>query len=415
MSSNQQVEAGTYPLSGITVVEYGDFISGPYCARLLADAGARVIKVESPEGDEARRRGPFPSDTPDPNRSGLFMYLNANKQGMTLDLNRPEAKEVLLDLLRDADVLVENNPPSVMKEMELDFPRLHTRFPRLIMTSVTPFGQTGPYQDYRGDDLIAMNMGGLAYATPGLPDHIEDPVKEPPLRPATYLSDFVAGLAGAVATFFALFSRLRDGVGRHVDVSQQEAVASMMLWDIAHHSYLGTSKKRFPTAMAGVEPNKYMPCKDGYVAIVAFSDDHWRKLVQVMGDPDWAKTELFDVSYSRAQYWDALGPMILEWTMSHTGQEICELAQAKGLPCFPAYEVADTLESQQVAARGSLVGVESGGDSWRMPGPPFRFSHLSLGQMAPAPRLGQHTEKILKNDLGYDADVLARLRAQEAI
>ena len=216
-------------LSGLKVVEYASFVSGPYCARLLADAGAQVIKVEPPEGDEARRRGPFPDDTSDPNRSGLFMYLNINKKGVTLDLSRPEARDVFLDLLKDADVLVENNPPLIMREQGLDFPTLHALYPGLIVVSLTHFGQTGPYRDYRGDDLVATNMGGLAYSTPGLPDHVEDPMKEPPLKPATYLSDFVAGLVGAVATFLALFSRTRGGAGRQVDVSQQEAIASMML------------------------------------------------------------------------------------------------------------------------------------------------------------------------------------------
>ena len=402
-------------LSGLKVVEYASFVSGPYCARLLADAGAQVIKVEPPEGDEARRRGPFPDDTSDPNRSGLFMYLNINKKGVTLDLSRPEARDVFLDLLKDADVLVENNPPLIMREQGLDFPTLHALYPGLIVVSLTHFGQTGPYRDYRGDDLVATNMGGLAYSTPGLPDHVEDPMKEPPLKPATYLSDFVAGLVGAVATFLALFSRTRGGAGRQVDVSQQEAIASMMVWDIAHHSYLGASKARFPTVMAGVEPNKYMPCKDGYVAIVAFSDDHWRKLVEVMGNPDWAQSELFDRAYSRAQYWDALGPMILEWTMARTGREIAEMAQARGLPCFYAQEVADMVQSEQVSARGSLADLKADGVSWRMPASPLRCSRLLSGAMPPAPRLGEHTEEILKGWLGYGESRLACLRSQGVI
>ena len=353
LSPSHSPHAPIRPLSGLKVVEYANFISGPYCARLLADAGAEVIKVEPPEGDEARRRGPFPQDKPDPNQSGLFMYLNTNKRGMVLDLHKANDRDTFLRLLKDSDVLIENMPPSAIHQMKLDFTRLHPIHPRLIVTSVTPFGQTGPYRDYKGDDLIALNMGGLAYATPGLPDHIEDPKKEPPLHPATYLSDFAAGLAAAVATFLAITSRERDGLGRHVDVSQQETVASMMIWDIIHYSYLGTPKPRYPTVQQGLAPNTYIPCKDGHVALVAFSDDHWRKLVGIMGCPGWAESELFEESPSRAQYWDALEPMLQEWAMAYTGREIYELTQAQGLPCFPAYEVSEAVDSEHVKARGS--------------------------------------------------------------
>ena len=392
-----------FPLSGIRVVEYGDFISGPYCARLLADAGAEVIKVETPQGDEARRRGPFPEDKPDPNKSGLFMYLNLNKRGTVLDLSQPQDMETLLELLKRADILVENHSPESMKKLGLDYSSLHALFPGLIITSISPFGQTGPYRDYKGDDLIALNMGGLAYATPGLPDHIEAPTEEPPLRPATYLSDFAAGVVASSATFLALFSRGRDGLGRHVDVSQQEVIASMLVWDTTHYSYLGTPKPRYPTVQAGLAPNTYLPCKDGYVAIVTFSDDHWRKLAEIMGVQDLAKNELFEESPSRAQYWDALEPIILEWTMAHTGEEILELTQSKGLPCFPAYQVSQTVDSDHVKKRGSLTEVEAEGVSWEMPTLPFRYSEMPSYPITPAPSLGEHTESIL-NEMSHQKE-----------
>lgn len=386
----------TFPLSGIRVVDYGDFISGPYCARLLADAGADVIKVEPPQGDEARRRGPFPEDKPDSNKSGLFMYLNINKRGMVLDLSQSQDKETFWELLGDADILVENRSPESMKRQGLDYSSLHELFPSLIVTSISSFGQTGPYRDCKGDDLIAINMGGLAYASPGLPDHVEDPAVELPLRPATYLSDFAAGVVATSATFLALISRRRDGLGRHVDVSQQEVIASMMVWDITHHSYLGTPKPRHPTIQAGLAPNTYLPCKDGYVAIVTFSDAHWEKLAEIMGVQDLAKNELFQESPSRAQYWDALEPIILEWTMAHTGKEILELTQSKGLPCFPAYEISQTLNSEHVKERDSLTKVQAEGVSWEMPKLPFRYSEMPSFPITPAPRLGEHTESILE-------------------
>jgi formyl-CoA transferase len=200
-----------------------------------------------------------------------------------------------------------------------------------------------------------------------------------------------------------------------VDVAQLEAAASMMTWDVAHHSYLGFSKPRFPTVQAGVAPNIYMPCMDGYVVMVAFSDNHWEKLVEVMGSPEWADTELFQETFSRAQYWDALGPLLLEWTMAHSGREICELTQTQGLPCFPAYEIAEMVDSEQARARGSFVDIKGDGVTWRMPRPPFLSSEGPRYTVVPAPKLGQHTCEILSDRLGCDESAIAGLRSQGVI
>ena len=406
-----EIEAQGLPLQGLRVVELGHFVSASYCARLLADAGADVIKVEGPEGDEARRRGPFPDDLPDPNRSGLFLYLNANKQGITLDLRSSLGKKLFVDLLKDADVLVENNPPREMDELGLDFHSLHKEHPHLVVTSVTPFGQTGPYRDYLGDDLIIANMGGLAYATPGIPDQVGDPDQEPPLRPATYVADFTAGIAASVATMLAVLSRQWDGLGRHVDVSEQEAVASTLTWDLATTSYLGLIKRRGARLGYGLMPNCYLPCKDGYVVITAITQEHWLRLVEVMGSPDWADSELFRDGMGRSDNWDALRLLILEWTMAHTGREIYEAAQARGIPCYPANKVSQAITSEQVTARKFLREMEVGpGRVASFPGLPFRFGDTPLPLRMPAPRLGEHTNTLLSEHLGYTGPELARLR-----
>ena len=399
------------PLHGLKVVDLGHFIAGPYCARLLADAGAEVIKVESLEGDEARRQGPFPDDLPDPDRSGLFLYLNTNKLGMTLDYRSPLGKILLKALLKDADVLVENNRPRDMEDLGLDFGSLHREFPHLIVTSITPFGQTGPYRDYYGDDLIAVNMGGMAYATPGFPDEVTEPEREPPLKPATYIADFTAAIAGAVATLLAVIVREPNGPGRHVDVSEMEAIASVMAWDMATSSYLGLIKGRESRLGYGPMPNGYFPCKDGYVVLTAFSEEHWMKLVEVMGDPDWADNELFRDSTARAENWDGLRFLLLEWTMAHTGREISELTQARGVPCFPAYEVSQAISSEQVTSRQVLRPLEiCPGHEAKFPGLPFRLDDVSWPIRMPAPRLGQHTNSLVSERLGYQGPALAQLR-----
>ena len=398
------------PMRGLKVVELGNFVSGPYCARLLADAGAEVIKVESPEGDESRRRGPFPDDIPDPNRSGLYIGLNANKLGITLDIQTYSGKKLLGALLEDADILIENNPPGKMEKLGLDFPSLHQRYPRLIVTSITPFGQTGPYRDYLGDDLIIFNMGGLSYATPGLPDKVEDPEKEPPLRPASYAADFAAAIVGSVATLMALMAREMDGIGRHADVSGQEAVASAMVRDLVTPSYLGLDKRR-GDPLDALMPNSYFPCEDGYVVITAYTDDHWQKLVDVMGNPDWAREPKFRDGNARTDNWEELQPLIREWTMAHTGREIHDATQSKGLPCFPAYELGQAVASDQVAARNFLREVElSPGRTAKFPGLPFRFGDTPWPVRMPAPRLAEHNNVVLSQRLGYDGASMVQLR-----
>ena len=400
------------PLAGVTVVEYGHFVAGPYCTRLLADAGARVIKVEPPQGDVSRRRGPFPSDLPHPDRSGLFHYLNSGKEGITLNLLHPTGLDMLRELLKQADIFVENNPPKIMKELGLDWPSLHGLNPALIATSITPFGQDGPYRDFLADDLILASMGGLAYATPGFPDETAGGLEEPPLSPAAPMAGFTSGIAAASATFMALFARHQTGQGHHVDVSQFATMAALMSWDVATASYLGVIKGRPPTLGRGPMPNIYLPCKDGHVAIVAFSDRYWRKLVDAMGNPEWAQTPLFDTQESRAEYWDALLPNLQEWALAHTKEEILQMTQPRGLPCFPAFEVGETVDSYQVQERHFLREVElDSGTRACIPHLPLRFSHGYPTSSRPAPHLGEHTTAVLEELLGHDRQAIVQLRS----
>lgn len=208
-----------------------------YCARLLADAGADVVKVESAEGDPSRRRGPFPDDMPHPERSGLFLLLNVNKRGVSLDAGRPEGRSALARLLGWAQVLVTDFPPEEARALGLTWRRLHRAHPHLLFTSITPFGESGPYRDYSANEHVLYNMGGLAYATPGAPDQVDNPQQEPPLRPSTPLPEFIAGAAGATATLLALLPTSRDAKGRHFEVSAHEAVASLLYYNVVAYSY----------------------------------------------------------------------------------------------------------------------------------------------------------------------------------
>jgi len=386
--------AGASALSDLKVLEYGDMVPGAYCARLLADAGADVVKVEPPEGDGSRWRGPFPDGVEDPDWSGLYLYLNANKRGISLDLAQRSEAALFHELLAQADVLVLDQPPAVIERLGLRWADLKGSNPRLVVTAITPFGLTGPYRDYAGDDLIAVSAGGLAYATPGIPDMVHDPEKEPPLRANTFLGDFLAGIQGAVASMVAVLCRGLTGEGCEVDVSRQEAVVMVIPYELAHASH-HEPKKREPIIF-GAMPNAYLPCKDGYVVIMAAMDPHWLALMELTGNRNWGHMEMFASAQERARNWDVLEPLLLEWTMSHTGAEITELAQSQGVPCFPAYSVGEMVDSEHVAARGFMWDLEGpGGQNFQLPGYPVRMEATPWRLRRPAPRLGEHNAQVI--------------------
>ena len=207
-------------LDGVKIVEYGNLISAPFCAKILADLGAEVIKIEEPDrGDDSRRQEPFLGDIPGIERSGLFQYLNMNKLGITLNPETATGKKIFSDLLRNADIFVENNPPKKMKKLELTYKYVKQINPRIVMTSITPFGQTGPYKDYKGGELIIEHMSGVGYQSAREVDISQEPIKLP-----AHIFSFQAGLSASVATVGALFHQSVTGLGTYLDVSEQESI-----------------------------------------------------------------------------------------------------------------------------------------------------------------------------------------------
>ena len=403
-------------LSGLKVVELTDQVSGQvagsFCARLLGDAGADVVKVEPPHGDRYRRNGPYPGGVPDPEWSGLFLYLNSNKRGVSLDIESAGGWAAFLDLAAASDFLVLGQNSSEIERLGLRRERFSDANPGLIVTAITPFGLTGPNSAYLGDDLIAISAGGMAFATPGVPDRVGDPDLEPPLRSNTHMAGYLAGVQGAMASIAALLSRaLGQGVGCEIDLSMQEAVAAVMPFELAHASY-HKAKGRQP-GVFGLMPNAYLPCRDGYVVVMAVMDAHWRNLMDLAGNPDWADLEVFSSGVERARNWDALEPLLLEWTMAHTGAEIAQLAQDRGIPCFPAYTVGQMVDSAHVTERGFMLDMKGpGGEKFKLPGYPVRLERTPWQLFRPAPKLGEHTSEVLGEWLGYSATQLAELGAR---
>ena len=400
----QETETAAGPLTGLRVIDLGDGTAGPFCAKLLGDFGAEVVKVESPAGDTTRFRGPFTEDRPDPEASGLFHYLNTNKYGVVLDLEDAESSATLEKLLAQSDVLVTNLPTERLRAANLSPAALRLRHPHLIITSISPFGSDGPWAAMRGDELVTYAMGGMAYGTPGMPDAADDLETEPPLHPSCYVAETMAGLIAATATMSAVENRHHTGNGCHVELSQHAAVAAMQHRDMTNFAYLdGTFNRLLNPVSIGRMPNFYLPCKDGYATIAAPMEIHWQRLVEAMGHPDWAKTAEFSTSSARSANWIELRSRLVEWTMTVTGEELYALACESQLPIFPFYSVRKLVDCDQVAARGSVVEFMLGERLARMPAAPVKMKGAPWALRRPAPRKGEHTAHIVDQWTGRGA------------
>ncbi len=397
-------------LSGLKMLEYSEFISGPYCGKLLADLGTEVIKVERPGlGDKARQWGPFPQDLPHPEKSGLFLCLNTNKLGITLNLETVAGRKIFKALLKKVDVLIEANPPKEMKRLGLDYASLHQVNPRLVVTSITPFGQAMPYRDYKGCDLITFNMSGVAYFNPS--DGVDDVEQQPPLKLPAHTADSFAGAISAACTMSAVIAQQVSGLGQHVDSSQQEALAWMLTHNIGSHTYGGPPSYREKSKKTGFIGGFY-PCQDGYVVLQHVTDDpFWAASVEMMGNPDWAKDEQYKDPAARRDNSKTIAAKITEWTREHTAQEINEAAMARRIPCSPVQPVKEVINSELLAVREFFVEVNhSEAGKIKYPGAPYKLSGTPWRIKSPAPLLGEHNEKVYCQMLGYSKQDLVRMR-----
>jgi crotonobetainyl-CoA:carnitine CoA-transferase CaiB-like acyl-CoA transferase len=389
------------PLAGLRVLEVGTNVAGPYATKLLADLGADVVKIEPPgRGDPARARGPFPGGVPHPEKSGLFIYLNTNKRGITLDLTRPEGREVLRRLVAGADLLVHNVHPTDMAAHGLEWNAFAAVNPRLVMTSITPFGLTGPHAGFRGPDVVLWSAGGVATLNgqPGEPDR-------PPLKAFGDQSGFQGALNGAVASLGALFGRGEDLRGEHVDVSIQESVAAILELTFEFWPYCNLVASRL--GAKPIQPLCFMECKDGWIFVCCVEEHQWKAFVDIMGDPEWAGMELFENRIARGANFDALQVFLQEWCREQSVQELYEKAQARRIPFAPVSTMGDLLASPHLRARGFFVTMDHPvAGSVTMPGAPYRFSATPWRLRRPAPCLGQHTTEVLA-EAGVDAGPLA--------
>ncbi len=397
-------------LAGIRIVECGDFVAPSYAAKQLADLGAEVVKLEPPHtGDTARRRGPFAGGIEDPDASGLFLYLNTNKRGIAVDLGQPEGQEILARLARDTDLLIHGDIPAASPAAGIDVDRLRAANPRLVVTSISPFGSSGPHRDLRAHDLNLWCAGGLAAINGGGPGSDD----LPPLKAFGHQAGFQAGLNAAVASLGALYAALLSGQGQWVEVSIQECLTSILEMTYEFWPYMGLVASRL--GQKPIQPLDFLECKDGWIFVCCVEEHQWRGLVELMGNPEWASLELFDDRLSRAANWDALRIFLGEFAAEQTVDELYHRAQARRIPLAPVSTIGDLLASPHLKARGFFATVESpAGAPVVMPGAPYRHGGTPWRIRRRAPRLGEHTEQVLAA-LGYVPAELARLREAAVI
>ena len=380
-----------------------------FCSKLLADVGAEVIKIERPGGDTSRRLGPFWKDNPHPENSLFFWYNNTNKLGITLDLENNEGRRIFLKLARQADVVIETFAPGYLDRIGLSYEVLSKKNRRLILASITDFGQTGPYNSYKSCAIVASALGGQMYVC-GKPG-------APPLQPYGQQPYYTASLFAAVGIFIALLERNRSGRGQHIDISLQEAVAATL--DHVMVRYFG--EKTVPTRQGSLHwtgTADLVPCQDGYI-LVSF-DQAWETLVGLLDSEGMAadlKEKKWREENYRRQHAHHIIEVLASWTRTHTTDELFKLGQLMRLPWAPINSIPEVFHSPQLEARDFFISVKhpEAKTSFVYPGAPYKFSSSSLNLWQCAPFIGEDNTKVYHEELGFSREEMANLSATNVI
>jgi len=401
------------PLANIKVLDLTWHIAGPYCTKLLADYGADVLKVEQPgPGDPARAYGPFPHDDPHPERSGTFLHLNTNKRSITVDVKNEAGKLIIRDLVKWADVVVENFSPGVLQHSGLDYESLRKIKPDLVMCSITNFGQTGPYRDWKTTEFILAAMAGLTITT-----GVED---REPLKSADHLQEYQGGSMGTMALMGAIMRQRRDGVGEYIDVSIHEVAsdsADRRATLLTGYAYTGVSAGREPT-LAGALPLGVYPCADGYVSLVVSPAARWPRFLEMLGRTDLIQ----DPEVSKPGFWTApeagelVDSLLYPWLLDRTRQQVFEEAQKARIASSGINLTTEVLKNEQLRSRNFFVEADHP-EAGRLPyaGPNFRTENGAWRLKSTAPLLGQHNDEVFLGQMGFSRGELVLLRETGAI
>jgi crotonobetainyl-CoA:carnitine CoA-transferase CaiB-like acyl-CoA transferase len=394
----------TAPLAGVTVLDLTRVLSGPYCTMLLADMGARVIKVERPgDGDETRAWGPpFVAG-----ESAYFLGINRNKESLTLDFKQPDGRRIVDRLLERSDVLVENFRPGTLARLGLDYESLRPDHPRLIYASISGFGQTGPRRHQPGYDAVIQAEGGLMSVT-GDPDG-------PPFRVGVAIADIVAGLLAAQGIILALYARDRTGRGQLVDVGMLDGVVSLLSYHASMYLTTATRSGRLGNRHATIAPYDTFSAADGDFFLAVGNDEQFRRLCAAAGLPGLNDEAAFATNPARVVNHAELRRRLTPVLQAHPRAHWIEVLTNAGVPCGAVREVPEVLGDPQVLARNMVEAVEHAtAGTLKVLGVPIKLSDTPGSVRTAPPTLGQHTSAVL-GELGLNETDIARLRGKQVI
>jgi crotonobetainyl-CoA:carnitine CoA-transferase CaiB-like acyl-CoA transferase len=390
------------PLQSITVLDLTRVLSGPYCTMLLADMGARVIKIEQPRtGDDTRGWGPpFQSG-----ESAYFLSINRNKESVTLDFKDEAGRAVLDRLIGRADVLVENFRPGTLSRLHLDYASLSARYPRLVYCSISGFGQTGPRGREPGYDAVMQGEGGLMSIT-GAADG-------PPFRLGVAIADIVSGMFAAQGITAALFARERTGRGQSVDIAMLDSVVALLSYQAGIYFASGSAPNRLGNRHPTIVPYETFRASDADFVLAVGNDDQWRRFCEVAGLPH---DERFATNRQRVTEYDALKPILDARLRERPRGYWIERLTAAGVPCGSVRNLHEVFSDPQVAARQMMVELDHPTvGPMRVLGTPLKLSDTPASIRRPPPRLGEHTDAVLTTDLGLRQRDVDTLRAKGVI
>jgi crotonobetainyl-CoA:carnitine CoA-transferase CaiB-like acyl-CoA transferase len=397
----------TGPLSGYRVLD----VAGPlglHCTKLLADMGADVIKIEAPSGDESRRVPPFKDDIPHPEKSLYFLHFNTNKRSVTLDIEKVDGRAIFLELARKADVVLETAPPGRMDALGIGYSILRAQNSGLVYAAITPFGQTGPWRDYKANDMAGIALGNLLYLA-GEPG-------EAPLQPPGEIAYGMASTYGAFGVAVALYHRLDSGKGQYIDVSMHECAGHIAGYFIPNYGYTGEKPAR--ASRKGEETDLYDPyrTKNGYARIFIIPVEQWRRLVDWMSRPPGISGPEFEKMAYRRKHPDIVTKAIAEFCARYTKEELYDEGQKRRIAVTPINTAGEFVEMPQTKERGLFVEMDHPViGKYKQFGVVPRLMETPGAIYRPAPLLGEHNKEIYLDELGMNQDDLVALRAEGVI